>query len=111
MDWTSRLAIVLRSWVRGTSAYGAPSVGRGIAGRGPGALVPGAADGAATGAGATAGAPSRSRRTRRPSGPDPAIALRSIPRSAAIRRASGEALTRAAAVGPAGALTAATCGR
>ena len=55
----------------------------------------GAAAVAAVGAGpAEAALRSTSSATTRPSGPVPATALRSMPRSRAIRRASGEALTR-----------------
>src|SRR5512147_1056337 len=98
--------MVFRSWLRGTSVYGAPSGDRITAGR-SGAGAAGAAVAApapAAGRGAV-GAASRSRSTTRPSGPDPAIPLRSMPRSAAIRRASGDAFTRPAgtATGPVGA--------
>ncbi len=93
IDWASRRAIVLRSWVSGTSVNGVPSAGNAMAGRAGAAAGRGAAAVAVAVAG-RAGAPSRSRSTTRPSGPDPERPARSIPRSAAMRRASGDALMR-----------------
>src|SRR5947208_1581128 len=87
-DVARRLAIVLRIWVRGTSAYGAPErSGNGT--RETGNVA----------AGAVAGARSRSFLTTRPPGPEPVTSFRSTPASFAIRRASGEAFTRVASVG------------
>ncbi len=82
-DVAKRFAIVLRIWVRGTSAYGAPApAGTGDAGRGTGVGV--------------AAVACKSRITTRPPGPDPVTACRSTPRSFAMRFARGEAFTRVA---------------
>src|SRR6266699_3577115 len=82
-DVAERFAIVLRIWVRGTSAYGAPApAGTGDAGRGTGVGV--------------AAVACKSRITTRPPGPDPVTACRSTPRSFAMRFARGEAFTRVA---------------
>src|SRR4051812_33996946 len=75
----SRRAIVLRTFESGT---------RSTSPAGKGAAM------GAGGAGPPASARSTSSATIRPSGPVPWIAARSIPRSRARRRASGEALTR-----------------
>src|SRR5207247_9962822 len=50
-------------------------------------------------AGAFVAAVSRSRFTTLPPGPDPATSFRSTPASVAIRRARGDAFTRAASLG------------
>src|SRR5690349_773363 len=94
--------MVFRSWVRGTSVKGAPSDGgtaiRGAAGAGAAAAARavGVPSGRLAAPGSLGAAPSRSRSTMRPSGPDPATPPRSMPRSAAMRRASGDALIRPA---------------
>ena len=90
MDWASRLAMVFRIWERGTSWY-----------------APAAATGAAL---VGAGALSRSRRTILPSGPEPARAPRSSPRSLATFRARGEALVRPPALAAGGATAVLACG-
>src|SRR5215831_15513644 len=88
-DAASRLAIVLRIWVSGTSRYAAPPTGWATATRGT--------------ATATAPALSRSRMTTRPPGPEPRTSFKSTPRSLASRRASGEArTTRVASAGATG---------
>src|SRR5882762_5111908 len=91
IEAASRLAIVLRIWVRGTSSYGTPV-------RRTSGVVRGAGTAAEA---APAGAPSTSRLTTRPPGPEPCTSLRSTPASFAIRRASGEAFTRVASAGAA----------
>src|SRR6266851_1822458 len=90
----SRLAIVLRIWVRGTSSYGTPV-------RGARSAVRGLAEAGAVAA-CTAGARSTSRLTTRPPGPEPCTSFRSTPASFAIRFASGDAFTRVAAGGVTG---------
>src|SRR5512135_3730974 len=97
MDCTSRRAIDLRIWLSGTSAKGSPGAGAGMGAGGTGRSGAGAraVAGAGTAAAGRAGrAVSRSRRTMRPSGPEPWTARRSSPCSCAIFRASGEALMR-----------------
>src|SRR3954453_475550 len=86
MDLASRLAIVFRIWVRGVSVYAGPA--------GPAGADDGVAARAVPPAPDCAPACAKSRATTRPSGPLPLIAPRSIPLSAAIRLASGEAFTR-----------------
>ncbi len=87
MDCDSRRAMVFRIWLSGTSWKASPVV--------PGMVV------AAGRAPAAAGrVPSTSRATTRPSGPEPGTEAMSIPRSAAIRRASGEAFTLPPAAAP-----------
>src|SRR5213082_1095218 len=80
-DVTSRFAIVLRIWVRGTSSYGAAE--RSGSGKRETGKV---------GAGAVLGARSRSFLTTRPPGPEPVTSFRSTPASFAMRRASGTPL-------------------
>src|SRR5712664_471132 len=91
IDAARRFAIVLRIWVRGTSSYGVPE-GAGSGERGAG-----------TTARACVAPASTSRLMTRPPGPEPWTSLRSTPASFAIRFASGEALTRVASAGAAGA--------
>src|SRR6266566_1782266 len=88
-DVASRLAIVLRIWVRGTSWYGAPSTAGAAAGeRGAGSgSIRCAADGGDADV-PVAAVRSRSFLTTRPPGPDPVTSLRSTPASLAMRRAS-----------------------
>jgi len=74
-----------RAIVRRTEVSGTRSISPGIAGAG------------AAGAGAPAAARSTSSATTRPSGPVPLSEPSSMPRSRAIRRASGDALMRAPA--------------
>jgi hypothetical protein len=81
-------------------ALGGPGLGDGRGGRsGGGERLPRARPGAAGGGAAATGAadaspvPSTSPRTIRPPGPLPRTAVRSMPFSRAIRRATGEALT------------------
>src|SRR6267143_1404186 len=90
----SRLAIVFRIWVRGTSSYGTPV-------RGARSAVRGVAEAGAVAA-CAAGARSTSRLTTRPPGPEPCTSFRSTPASFAIRFASGDAFTRVAAGGVTG---------
>src|SRR3954451_19232004 len=97
IDWLSRRAIVFRIWLSGTSVNGVEaerklSLRLGSGDAGETRVAP-------AGAGAAA---SRSRATIRPSGPVPNTPPRSSPRSAAMRRASGDALTRPGACEGAG---------
>src|SRR5439155_11117716 len=97
-DAASRLAMVLRIWVRGTSWYAAPvRSGNGTRETGDGTAAPAAE---ATGV-PWLGVRSRSFLTTRPPGPEPVTSCRSTPASFAIRRASGEAFTRVASAGAA----------
>src|SRR6266576_2181549 len=91
IDAASRLAIVFRIWVRGTSSYGTPDGARSTE-RGAGAAL-----GCPVMLGLAAPA-STSRLMTRPPGPDPCTSFRSTPASLAIRRASGDAFTRVASV-------------
>src|SRR6266404_1321774 len=95
-DVASRLAMVLRIWVNGTSWYAAPvRSGGGTRETGNGAATVAAGAAGVPGLGAR----SRSFLTTRPPGPDPVTSFRSTPASFAIRRASGEAFTRVASAG------------
>src|SRR3989449_8824399 len=103
-DAASRLAMVLRIWVRGTSSYGAPlGAGCGMPGDAGSGMRDAGCDWttgvAAAGASARDGEPSTPRLTTRPPGPDPLTSLRSTPASRAIRLASGEAFTRVTSAG------------
>src|SRR5439155_25587620 len=102
-DVASRLAIVLRIWVRGTSWYGGPSTAVAAAGeRGAGSgSIRCPADGGDADV-PVAAVRSRSFLTTRPPGPDPVTSLRSTPASLAMRRASGDAFTRVASAGAVG---------
>src|SRR5256885_1102816 len=95
-DAASRLAMVLRICVRGTSSNGAPvTSGCGMWDAG----CDWTTGVAAAGASARDAEPSTSRLTTRPPGPDPLTSLRSTPASRAIRLASGEAFTRVTSAG------------